>query len=45
VQRQTTEAITTVVVNGRKAMPAFGKTLDAAAIKQVVDYVRTIAAK
>jgi mono/diheme cytochrome c family protein len=45
VQKQSTEAITAIVQNGQKAMPAFGKSLAPEQIKDVVTFVRSIAAK
>jgi mono/diheme cytochrome c family protein len=45
VQAQTTEAIGAIITKGQKAMPAFGKSLSAEQIKDVVGYIRSIAAK
>jgi len=45
VQKQSTEALTAIVANGQKAMPAFGKTLDAETINNLVSFIRSIAAK
>ena len=45
VQKQTTEAITAIVTNGQKSMPAFGKSLSPDQIKDVVGFVRSIATK
>jgi mono/diheme cytochrome c family protein len=45
VQAQSTEALTIIVAKGQKAMPGFGKSLDSEQIKDLVGFVRSIAAK
>jgi len=45
VQKQTTEALTAIITNGQKAMPAFGKSLSPDQVKDVVGFVRSIATK
>jgi cytochrome c6 len=45
VQAQSTDAITAIITNGQKSMPAFGKSLNADQIKDLVGYIRSIAAK
>jgi cytochrome c6 len=45
VQEQSTETLTAIVTNGQKAMPAFGNTLDANKINELVSFIRSIAAK
>jgi mono/diheme cytochrome c family protein len=45
VQSETDAALTAVITNGKPPMPAFGKTLDAAAITGLVTYIRSIATK
>jgi cytochrome c6 len=45
VQSESDAALTAVITNGKPPMPAFGKTLDAAAITGLVTYIRSIAAK
>jgi cytochrome c6 len=45
VQNQSSESIAGIVTNGQKAMPAFAKSLSADQIKDVVGYLRSIAAK
>ena len=45
VQSQSDAALAAVISNGKPPMPAFGKTLDAAAITGLVTYIRSIAVK
>ncbi len=45
VQKQTDEELTTIITNGKPPMPAYGKTLTPAEIRQVVAYLRSISSK
>jgi cytochrome c6 len=45
VQKQTDEELTTIITNGKPPMPAYGKTLSSADIRQLVGFLRSIAAK
>lgn len=45
VQKETDEQLTAIITNGKPPMPAYGKMLSAAEIKQVVAYLRRIGAK
>jgi len=45
VQKQTTEALTEIITNGQKAMPAFGKSLSPDQVKDIVGFLRSIATK
>jgi cytochrome c6 len=45
VQKQSDADLNAVITNGKPPMPAFGKTLDAAAVTDLVAYIRSIAAK
>jgi cytochrome c6 len=45
VQKQTDEELTTIITNGKPPMPAYGKTLSSADIRELVAFLRSIAAK
>ena len=45
VQKQTDAELVTLITNGKKVMPVFGKTLSASQIRDVAAYVRSIAKK
>jgi mono/diheme cytochrome c family protein len=45
VQKQTDDELTAIIANGKPPMPAYGKTLAAGEIRQLVAYLRSIAAK
>jgi cytochrome c6 len=45
VQKQTDEELTTIITNGKPPMPAYGKTLSSADIRDLVIFLRSIAAK
>ena len=45
VQKRSDDELTALITNGKPPMPAVGKTLDAAAIKDLVTYIRSIATK
>jgi cytochrome c6 len=45
VQKQSDADLNAVITNGKPPMPAFGKTLDPAAVTGLVAYIRSIAAK
>lgn len=45
VQKQGDAALTAIIAKGQKAMPAFSKSLTSEQIKDLVGYVRSIAAK
>ena len=45
VQRQTDEDLTAIITNGRPPMPGYGKTLTPDQIHELVQYLRSIAAK
>jgi mono/diheme cytochrome c family protein len=45
VQKQSDDEIAAIITNGRPPMPAYGKSLAAADIRQVVAFIRSIAAK
>jgi cytochrome c6 len=45
VQKQTDEELTAAIKNGRPPMPAYGKSLASADIRQLVAYLRSIATK
>ena len=45
VQKQTDDELTAIITHGKPPMPAYGKTLTAAEIHQIVVYLRSIAAK
>ncbi len=45
VQKQTDDQLTALITNGKPPMPAYGKTLTAADIRELVAYVRSLANK
>jgi cytochrome c6 len=45
VQKQTDAEFTTIITNGKPPMPAYGKTLAPADIKQLVTYLRNMQPK
>lgn len=45
VQKQTDEELTATITNGRPPMPAYGKSLSAGEIQDIVAYLRSIAGK
>lgn len=45
VQKQSDAELESIVEKGKTPMPAFGKTLGAPAVQELVAYMRTIAAK
>ncbi|MBV9084904.1 MAG: cytochrome c [Acidobacteriaceae bacterium] len=45
VQKQTDDELAEIITNGKPPMPAYGKSLSAADIRQVVAYLRSIAGK
>ena len=45
VQKQTDAEFTTIITNGKPPMPAYGKTLAPADIKQLVTYLRNMQLK
>jgi len=45
VQKQTDDELASIITNGKPPMPAYGKSLTAADIRQIVAYLRSIAAK
>jgi mono/diheme cytochrome c family protein len=45
VQKQTDAELQAVITTGKKVMPAFGKTLEAAQIRELIPYLRTLAKK
>ena len=45
VQKLSDDELTAIITNGKPPMPAFGKALSAADIKQLVTYLRSIAQK
>ena len=45
VQKQSDADLNGVITNGKPPMPAFGKTLDPAAVTGLVAYIRSIATK
>ncbi len=45
VQKQTDDELAAIITNGKPPMPAYGKTLAAGDIRQLVAYIRSIAAK
>ncbi len=45
VQKQSDSELQSVIEKGKAPMPAFGKTLGAPAVQELVAYMRTIAAK
>ena len=45
VQKQTDDELAAIITNGKPPMPAYGKSLAPADIRQVVAYLRSIASK
>jgi mono/diheme cytochrome c family protein len=45
VQKHTDDELTAIITNGKSPMPAYGKTLSASDIHELVAYIRSIAAK
>lgn len=45
VQKGSDESLHEIIAKGKPPMPAFGKTLDAASVTDLVAYIRSIAAK
>jgi mono/diheme cytochrome c family protein len=45
VQKQTDDELAAIITNGKPPMPAYGKTLAAGDIQQLVAYIRSIATK
>ena len=45
VQKQTDDELTAVITKGKPPMPAYGKSLGADNIRQLVAYIRSIATK
>jgi mono/diheme cytochrome c family protein len=45
VQGQTDDQLVAIISNGKPPMPAYGKTLAAGDIQQLVAFIRSIAAK
>lgn len=45
VQKQTDDQLTATITNGKSPMPAYGKTLSATDIHELVAYLRSIANK
>ena len=45
VQKQTDDELAAIITNGKPPMPAYGKSLTPADIRQVVAYLRSIASK
>ena len=45
VQKQSDDELTAIITNGKPPMPAYGKSLGAADIRQLVAYIRSIATK
>lgn len=45
VQKQTDDELAAIITNGKSPMPAYGKSLASADIRQLVAYLRSIAAK
>jgi len=45
VQKQTDADLTAIIVNGKKTMPGFGKSLKAEQLKELVAYIRGFAKK
>jgi cytochrome c6 len=45
VQKQSDDELAQIITNGKPPMPAYGKTLTAADIHQIVVYLRSIATK
>jgi mono/diheme cytochrome c family protein len=45
VQKQSDDELTTIIASGKPPMPGYAKTLSAADIRQLVAYIRSIAAK
>ncbi len=45
VQKRSDDDLAALITTGKTPMPAFGKTLDAAAIHEIVVYIRSIASK
>jgi mono/diheme cytochrome c family protein len=43
VQKQSDADLTSIITNGKAPMPAYGKTLSAADIRELVAYIRTFA--
>lgn len=43
VQKQSDAELTAIITNGKPPMPAYGKTLSSAEIRDVVAYIRTLA--
>jgi mono/diheme cytochrome c family protein len=45
VQKQSDDDLQGIITKGKPPMPAFGKTLEAAQVTELVAYIRSIAAK
>lgn len=45
VQKQTDDELAAIITNGKPPMPGYGKTLSPADIRELVAYIRSIAAK
>jgi hypothetical protein len=45
VQKQSDDELTAIITKGKPPMPAYGKSLGAADIRQLVAHIRSIAAK
>jgi mono/diheme cytochrome c family protein len=45
VQKQSDDELTAIITNGKPPMPGYGKSLNAADIRQLVTYIRSIAMK
>ena len=45
VQKQSDDELTAIITKGKPPMPAYGKSLSPADIRQLVAYIRSIAAK